>query len=119
MGRTSRQHDEQRENHWRAVIQKAKGSGTSVRAFCQRQGIKESQFYRWQRRLKGPSAPTKAEVARAGWKASFALVSDQPSEVASIGIELLLAGGRRLRIGRGVDEATLRTVLSVLESERC
>jgi hypothetical protein len=119
MGRTSRQHEEQKENYWRGVIQEAKGSSRSVRAFCQHQGIKESQFYWWQRRLKGTAASPKAEVAKAGWKASFALVSDQPREVSSIGIELLLAGGRRLRIGRGVDETTLRTVLAVLESERC
>ena len=35
------------------------------------------------------------------------------------GVELVWGDGRRLRIGPGVDAATLRTVLAVLEPERC
>jgi hypothetical protein len=32
---------------------------------------------------------------------------------------LVLSGGRRLRITKGVDEETLRTVLAALELPRC
>jgi hypothetical protein len=35
------------------------------------------------------------------------------------GIELVLAGGRRLRIARGVDEQTLRAVLAAMDTEGC
>jgi hypothetical protein len=31
----------------------------------------------------------------------------------------VLGDGRRLRIGRGVDQATLRSVLAVLKAEGC
>jgi hypothetical protein len=35
------------------------------------------------------------------------------------GVELVLSGGRRLRITKGVDEVTLRTVLAALEPAGC
>jgi hypothetical protein len=45
-----------------------------------------------------------------------ALVSETPGELDA-GIELVLADGRRVRIRRGVDEQTLRTVLAAVGSE--
>jgi hypothetical protein len=53
-----------------------------------------------------------------GKTATFALVSDAPGSLDA-GIELVLAEGRRVRIRRGVDEATLRTVLSAVGSGPC
>jgi hypothetical protein len=50
---------------------------------------------------------------------TFALVSEGTEALGQVGVELVWADGRRLRIGPGVDEATLRTVLAVVESDRC
>jgi hypothetical protein len=61
---------------------------------------------------------TRRRAAAHGGAASFALVSDDPG-ATDAGIELVLGDGRRLRIRRGVDEATLRAVLAALESPRC
>jgi hypothetical protein len=44
---------------------------------------------------------------------------DGEAGALTAGIELVLANGRRLRIGRGVDEASLRTVLAALEAPPC
>jgi hypothetical protein len=46
------------------------------------------------------------------------LVSDEPG-ATDAGIELVLTDGRRLRIARGVDEATLRAVLAAVEPAGC
>jgi hypothetical protein len=46
------------------------------------------------------------------------LVSDAPGELDA-GIELVLADGQRVCIRRGVDEQTLRTVLSAVGSATC
>ena len=52
-------------------------------------------------------------------------VSEAKEEVSkavdelNAGIELVLGNGRRLRIGKGVDEDTLRTVLAVMEGDKC
>ena len=51
-------------------------------------------------------------------RASFALVSDEAGAMDA-GDELVLNGGQRLRITKGVDEATLRTVLAALEPAGC
>ena len=75
--------------------------------FCQEQQITEQSFYVWRKRLRQP------EPVR------FALVESgaAPTETAAEpALELVLKTGERLRIGRGVDEAALRTVLTVLRA---
>jgi hypothetical protein len=102
--------------YWQAIIREAARSGMSIRAFCRLRKLKEAQFYWWQRRLKGKRLPLSAGPrGSGGGPASFALVSDEPGMMEA-GIELVLASGRKLRIRRGVDEATLRTVLAAAES---
>jgi len=46
------------------------------------------------------------------------VVSEEASPLEA-GLELVLSEGCRLRISRGVDEQTLRTVLGVVETSRC
>lgn len=115
--------DVEKERGWRARIRAALRSGLSVREFCRQQRVKESQFYWWQHQLKERrQAQTWRREGRrkpsAGSPATFALVSDAPGALEA-GIELVLADGRRVRIGQGVDEQTLRTVLAAVESGRC
>jgi hypothetical protein len=108
--------DERKARYWQNMIHEAAGSGLSTREFCRRRKLQEGQFYWWQRKLAATRAAPKQKPA--GARASFALVSDQ-SDAAEGGIELVLAGGRRLRIAKGVDEATLRSVLAALEQPGC
>jgi hypothetical protein len=49
---------------------------------------------------------------------TFALVSEEAGELTA-GIELVLSDGRRLRIGKGADEETLRKVLAAVGSDGC
>ena len=115
--------DIEKQNRWNRLIREAARSGNSIREFCRRRGIKESQFYWWQRRLKdvrkarGLKHRDRDGAAISG-QATFALVSDPPGELEA-GIELVLGNGSRLRIGKGVDEETLRTVLAAIEGEKC
>jgi len=114
------QRDIEKERYWAKVIREAARSGKSIREFCGQRKLKESQFYRWQRKLR-ERREDRALRRRGGQEArgqagTFALVSDAPGQLDA-GIELVLAEGRRVRISRGVDEATLRTVLSAVGSE--
>ena len=111
-------HDVEKARYWQAVIRDAARSGMSTRAFCQQRKLKECQFYWWQRRLKEKRPAVSTPPGKANGPASFALVSEEAG-AADAGIELLLGNGRKLRIRRGVDEATLRSVLAVLEAEGC
>jgi hypothetical protein len=117
----AKRRDVEKERYWRRVIGEAARSGISIRRFCQQRRLKQSQFYWWQRELeKRQQARTLArqgggKSAKEPKQATFALVSEDGGEVGSTGIELVLRDGRRLRIGKGVDEDTLRTVVGVLE----
>ena len=118
---SGRQRDVKKERYWAKVIGEAARSGQSIRAFCRENRIKESQFYWWQRKLRelGEEPKTCEDTDRnRDGVASFALVSEEPGQLEA-GIELVFADGRRLRIGRGVDEETLRTVPAAVESHGC
>ena len=116
----AKRRDVEKARYWQKTIREAARSGLSIRAFCRRHKLKESRFYWWQRKLRGQRDQQRR--VRGGKEkenpATFALVSDEPGGMES-GIELVLSDGRRVRIGRGVDEETLRTVLVTLGSEGC
>jgi hypothetical protein len=114
----SKKHDVEKARHWQAVIRDADRSGMSTRAFCRQRKLHESLFYWWQRRLKEKRPPVSTPRGPGNGAASFALVSDE-LDGTDAGIELVLTSGRKLRISRGVDEATLRSVLAVLAAEGC
>ena len=111
--------DVEKARFWQSTIREAARSGVSIREFCRRRKLKECQFYWWQRRLSMTRrTAAKGRPQRSRGAASFALVSEEPG-ANDAGIELVLAGGRRLRIARGVDEATLRAVLAAVEPAGC
>ena len=92
-------------DEWAERIAAQQRSGISVKQFCKEQGLTEYSFYAWRKRLQ------KKEPVR------FALVDrraarQEPATEAAL--ELVMATGERLRIGAGVDAATLRTVLEIL-----
>ena len=91
-------------DEWADRIAAQQRSGNSVKQFCKEQGLTEGSFYAWRKRLQ------KTEPVR------FALVDrgarQEPATEAAL--ELVVATGERLRIGAGVDAATLRTVLEIL-----
>jgi transposase len=94
-------------DEWAERIAAQQRSGMSVKQFCKEHGLTEYSFYAWRKRLqeKGP--------------VRFALVerrARRPERTAEALLELVLATGERLRIGSGVDPATLRAVLDVLRA---
>ncbi len=107
--------DVEKERYWQKVIQEAARGGVSIREFCRQQRLNEHQFYWWRQRL---SERVRRQARAKDGVASFALVSEEPGSLDA-GIELVLEGGRRLRIGKGVDEAALRVVLQAMERQRC
>jgi hypothetical protein len=107
--------DPRKARFWRKAVHDAARSGLSIREFCRQRKLHESQFYWWQRSLAAKPALRRKQPDGA---ASFALVSGE-SGAPDAGIELVLGGGHRLRIAKGVDEATLRSVLAALGEPGC
>lgn len=101
---------------WGRHVAAQPGSGLSAAAYCRRHGLNPKSFYRWRRILAegardsaGPGVPDDAA------RPLFAEVRVSQAPPASPGVEVLLAGGRVIRVTPGFDAPTLCRVVSALE----
>jgi hypothetical protein len=94
-------------DEWAERISAQQRSGTTVKQFCKEHGLTEYSFYAWRKRLQEKGPLRFALVERSARR------QDRTTEAV---LELLLTTGARLRIGTGVDAATLRTVLDALRA---
>ena len=101
--------DERKEQQWRRWIQNWRASRLSVRAFCARHGLAVPNFYAWRRELQRRDAAAPAFLP-------VCLVADEASAHDG-GLDVVLRGGRTLRVRAGFDALTLRQLLAVLEEE--
>lgn len=94
-------------DEWAERIAAQQRSGISVKQFCQDRGLTQHCFYAWRKRLQQQGPVRFALVDRS---------ERRPERTAETSLELVLSTGERLRIGAGVDTATLRAVLAVLRA---
>jgi transposase len=131
--------DRAKELHWRRHLAGWRRSGGSVRAYCQAQGLSEQSFYQWRRVLAQRDAQTAAgprdsrreptafgggrvratdSAAPAPQESRFLSVRlVQPA--APVAVEVVLGGGRVLRVAEGFSAQTLRQVVAALEELPC
>jgi transposase len=88
--------------------------GSSVSRVARRYDVNANQVFAWRRRYRdGAAEPAELRLL------PVRVTPDQPEGTAPAGvsevIEIALAGGYRVRVGEGVQAATLRLVLDVLE----
>jgi hypothetical protein len=111
--------DLQKEGYWREVIKRQEQSGESVMAFCRREAIGESAFYRWRSELKqrGASHPAGGQTNKAPRFLPLKVSEDRKSD--GVGLELHLGKTCVLYLRPGFDRHTLMDVLAVLENRTC
>ena len=125
---------------WAALIDQWKQSGLDLPEYCQRQGLNRGTMQGWvyKSALKRAIEAARREGRDQGAKASpestpaepapspaflpvrfteAAVASQRPIDGAAI--EVVLGGGRRVAVGPGFDEQTLRRLVAVLESRPC
>ena len=92
---------------WQRAIEAHRESGLSIAAFCQKEGISETAYYYWRRKLavglpksKEKSPPDFLEVVLPG--------------SSNAALELVFSSGPTLRIHPGADDKILIQVLSAL-----
>lgn len=93
---------------WREAVARFAESGLSVRAFCLREGISDSSFNRWRKRLHDSAVPRPAAkpggamVARGGFVDLGTLSAPAgASKSERIELRLDLGGGLLLHLVRG------------------
>jgi hypothetical protein len=133
MKKRTRRGDPQRQRYWKEVVQRWKEGDQSVAAFCRAEGLRESAFYCWRRKLAmgGRRTGERASEARKGTPAlrssrqspgpSFLPVHvvEHGEARAAHAVEIVLRQGRTVRVGTGFDRQTLADVLAVLEAQPC
>ncbi len=129
--RGGKRRDLAREKLWRRTIRDQQRSGLSVRAFCAREGLKDSNFLRWRRELNrrdrekttsfpdsATKGPTEPRVSPAFLPVHVLDADRVPSRPAPP-IEIVLDGGPTIRVPAGFDPRTLDEVLAVLGGRPC
>lgn len=123
------QRDPAKERRWRGHLAAWRRSGQSVRAFCAAQGLAEPSFYSWRRALaqrdrRGgaktiPGGKTVAATAPPEGSpfVPVRLVEDTTPPTATV--EVVLRGGRVVRVRAGFSAQTLRAVVAALEDPPC
>lgn len=110
------------DQHWREVLGDWQQSGLKPRAFCDQRGLSIGSFSYWRyriRRLDGSAAAPAKAPASTRRKQAFIPVRLSTSSIRPAAIEVVLRGGRCLRVAKGADEALLRMVIGVLEETPC
>lgn len=134
----SGQRDRSKERHWRRHVAAWRRSGQSVRAYCECEGLSEPSFYAWRRVLaergpRGGAGPAHAEdtsddaaATREGGRAAgaaavspFVPVRLVDDALTAAGVEVVVRGGRVVRVAAGFAAKTLREVVAVLEDLPC
>jgi transposase len=126
-----KQRDPAKEQRWQRVIADQARCGLSIRAYCQREGLKPWNFQWWRRELArrdrqiasavmGDRPESSTDQARASAFLPVRVVPDAPVPIATVSaIEIMLPAGPIVRVTRGFDPLALDAVLSVLEARRC
>jgi len=123
--------DPHKERFWRETIEERRRSGLAIATYCERHELKAWTFRWWQHELRRRdrqgvqrfmtkrSSPSTDLVL----SSAFLPVQIVPDETVAVdestSIEIVLADGPTIRVGRGFDPTILDAVLAVLEARRC
>ena len=109
---------------WLTYVRAWSTCGLPVVEYCRQEGLHPSSFHRW-RRLFGESGEALLDSQRSAEGESptalFAQVevTSSSATVNAHAIEVVLAGERRVRVGRDFNEETLRRLVRTLEGLAC
>jgi len=119
------QRDRAKARRWRGYLAAWRRSGQSVRAFCAAQGLAEPSFYSWRRVLAQRARRGGAKTTPGGRNAAATAAAEESpflpvrlvedATPAAAAVEVVLRGGRVVRVAAGFSAQTLRAVIAALE----
>lgn len=113
-----RRRDPHKERHWRQFVEQWQGSGQSVRAFCAAHDLSEQSLYWWRRELaaRDRKAVYSAEAPPPPRFVPVHVCAEPVTALSGGLIEVVLANGRRLRVGGDVEPRRLAELVGALEA---
>ena len=119
----NRMRDARKEAFWRGVLRRQKKAGVSVREFCRREGVGESNFYAWRRAIGerdvegSGKRKKKVQAKREEVTPAFVPIVSGGAFGSGGEIVLELGGGRRLRFDAETSTERLVAIVRSLGSE--
>jgi len=98
----------------RQLVSAFQTSGLRAREFCQRYGLASSTLRRNLKRAAAGRAPAQPAVRFVAVKLNGAAPASKTA-LAAAGLEVVLAGGRRIAVGSAFDVTTLGQLVRALE----
>ncbi len=116
-----KERDLAKERYWRRHVTRWRRSGLGVRAYCAAEELSEPSFYAWRRLLSERQRSRSAASAGAARAAvsPFVPVRLVEEATATAPLEVVLRGGRVVRVAAGFAVQTLRDVVAALEELPC
>jgi transposase len=111
-----------KEHFWREHLAAWRRSGLSVRVYCHRHALAQPTFYLWRRNLEQTSAastpnqPATQPTAANPPFLPLRLVGPTPNQPV---LELVLRGGRSIRVPNGFAPDALRQLITLAEQLPC
>ncbi len=125
----ARSYDPAKTQFWRQVLARQQASGLTVGAYCAAHGLSPANFYRWQRVLAerpdrgaAPRPAARTNGAHEPKQDALPLFVPLDLNVAAAtrtALEVVLVGGRVVRVRPGFDAATLGQLVACLEGRAC
>ena len=112
MSKKQRESKKDQRQFWQMAIETWQASGMSVSKFCETEGLSESSFYIWRKKL---AQVDNAETDKQKKLSPSAFIEVAIPEDNPAALELILSSGNTLRISSGADSTTLNNVISVLK----
>ncbi len=102
---------------WAAAIQECRGSGMTVKAWCQEQGVTSTTYYRWERELVGIAGKSRNKPQSTGAVAFAELpVPRQQCRTVSEQAATVHIRDVAIDIYPGMDGELLKTLLEAVQS---
>jgi transposase len=106
-----------KEQFWRQALARHRAGGLSIRAFCEREGLSEGSYYQWRRELARRDRSQRQALRPRRAFVPVRIIPDADRKHRRGLIEIVLAGGRRIRVSEGFARQTLAEVVAVLEAK--
>ena len=126
MAQRGARRDPSKERFWRRLLRLWRRSGRTIRDFCAEHEVSQPSFFAWRRVLAERDQQRHQFNADANRDGDPQVTSDGQasfvplrvvSTAASTAFEVVLNGGRVVRVPAHFDSASLRQLLAILEEE--